>query len=772
MDDSSWGTSHTEAIESLTRHGRDDDIVTGSSQYLCHTSTIPLATTVDSHWLLQQGSAKTSTSFHGYQETEQHTVHCPKKRCMFVTSSHNRKSQVMLSNCPCKDIPTIDGESLHPICFMVFLKSINSNLTHRPDEYVQEIDPSLVAFCHDANGAFDNSYSGSMRDTIDITGWGHVDTYNKLLRVMGCLYWFRKHSKDYKIEDFIREEAKTKPLHYVKKYITQTLHTINGLLIKKFISFGPELVGYRDLADQTARLFRDLLKDYLKPSVENAGTFISQDSVFLEIKDFLNHCKESFHGPSLARRTEWLTTRFRCRSLGSFFGTEIGRLKMMIDSNLSLNEEDYTESLAWQFRCGIMSQTRVLGYLPPHVAEIKRINFRDTVNRPIEKIGPDECKLVYTAIQSYFKFNKIPVGLFKSGTTESQQIITSAIENISVDIKQNASTDHTVSQGGKIEDARLLVNLAITNGWKVPVRNLDTHEIEKWIDFESHNPDIESWARPLFWLSYQLMLNFFIHRGKWPSEDFSSLKIAGKEFQEDPLIAKILHISEPGKERNLTKCKAIYAWFLTPIGKVCQSVLANIPEHTAGLELSAHGWMHTRRISSESEESGFVYHSGTGETRTNVVHSFKDWTESTDWIRKYIGMAAFSGMLDYLNFFRKYGRLAKMLVMCPQPVEEVIHRTVSQFSSDEKFEEYHFAWKGAIREGFMMGNPVTKTILHLMHGVEFINSKRYLSDLGFDLDRGKPLSTKLGRGAKLPRDTTNRVAIAGSKIYSKPFIRR
>jgi hypothetical protein len=697
-------------------------------------------------------------------------VHCPKKRCMFVTSRHTRKSQVMLTNCPCRSIRTIDQEPLQPICFMTFLKAINSNLTHRPDEYEQEIDPGLVAFCHDANGAFDNSYSGSIRDIINITGWGNVETYDQLIRVMGILYWFRKHSADYKIEDLIRAEAKRKPLHYVKKYITQTLHTLNGLIIKKFIAFGPELVGYRDLANQTARLFRDLFTDYMKPSIEQDGAFISQQSCYVEIKSFLNLCKETFHGPSLQGRVKWLDIKFNNRATGSFFGTEIGRLKKMIDSNLSLNEEDYTESPAWQFRCGIMSQTRVLGYLPPHVAEIKRTVFRETVNRPIEKMEPNECKLVYTAIMSYFKYNKIPVGLFDNGTTEARSMVEKAIENISVDIKQNASTDHTVSEGGKIEDARLLVNLAKTHEWKIPVRNLSTHEVEEWIDFSSHDPDIESWSRPLFWLSYQIVLNFFIRQGRWPSEDFSSLNINGREYEEDPLVARILHISEPGKERNLTKCKASYAWFLTPAGKVCQSVLGNIPEHMAGLELSAHGWMHTRRISSESAESGFIYHAGTGKASAKIVHSFKDWTESTDWIRKQIGISALRGMFDYLKFFKKYGDLVCRLIMSPQPVEEVVHRTVSQFATDEKFEDYHYAWTGAIREGFMMGNPITKTILHLMHAAEFSNIRRFLDDKNLSMARGEPLPVRPGKTSRIPRDGNTTPSVS-SRIFSRPFIR-
>jgi hypothetical protein len=83
---------------------------------------------------------------------------------------------------------------------------------------------------------------------------------------------------------------------------------------------------------------------------------------------------------------------------------------------------------------------------------------------------------------------------------------------------------------------------------------------------------------------------------------------------------------EPGNRRNSL---VLNAW-----SEILQATLALLPEHRAGLELSAHDWVHTRRVNAESDESEFIYDHVTGYRRPSILQAFKDWTESTDFYIK------------------------------------------------------------------------------------------------------------------------------------------
>jgi hypothetical protein len=242
-------------------------------------------------------------------------------------------------------------------------------------------------------------------------------------------------------------------------------------------------------------------------------------------------------------------------------------------------------------------------------------------------------------------------------------------------------------------------------------------------------------ARPLFWLSYQLCLNWAIRSLLWRrKDDYIALMNDDEEYKLDPMEASIVHISEPGKERNLTKCTGVYAWFLTPASKITQKVLARLEEHRAGLESSSHEWTHQKRISVESEEAGFLYNTATWKTHEWIRNSFKDWTESTDFISKRVGWAILSAIFDYLKFPRGYRNLIMLIVTLPQPVTEVIQFIAdSEDESGYSYERQKVKWSGVIREGFMMGNPLTKTILHSCHIPELEFSRKFLQEKGLNV---------------------------------------
>nr|QVU39992.1 RNA-dependent RNA polymerase [Magnaporthe oryzae narnavirus 1] len=723
--------SQSEALTALTEHG-GRKFSTNRSKYVIHTHTIPLATIVDQQFLLPKDHLE--SYFHGYQAGEKEEVHCPLRSCMYVRSDRTRSREKLKGNCPCMEIALENG-SMQPLCFMVYLKSINHNLTGFESEEVSSfnIDPSEIMFCQDATGILDNCYPGLVRDRVKVTGWHHV-TSKHIQKLLECLYWYRKFGKQFKAPHKVDELFRRRGERKAKHIVAQVLHTVNSLLVKKMLAFSPEIEGYESLAKKTARAFSALIDDYVDSIIltEDARIVEPTQGFYYDAKRFAGLVKANFHKEKRHDRLSWCRETFSTKAFGAFFGTELRRLHAWVESQYSSSGMDYTMSPAWIYRASVLSQARGIGYLPDAAAEFRRKAFRMTVNREVEQCDPKLLHLGYLGVQKRLRSGKLPEAVLSedrirtSNDKVARELFNSAMARVELPLKTSASVDTYVKDGGKLEDARRLLNKAIDNGWKIPVRDLSTHEILEYISVERSIDNDADYSRPLFWISYQLFLNHWVEKNQWSKEDYYEFLDFGRPYQPAVMDATIVHISEPGKERNLTKSHATYAWLLTPAAKLLQGVLAFLPEHRAGLLESGHEWRHQKRISALSDESGFIYDPSTGKTRDEIVHVFKDWTESTDFIRKQVGFFHLKALMDYVEFPESYGRLILKTVVEPQPVSEVTTQII--FDDGEIVEPVK--WTGAIREGFMMGNPMTKVILHLLHESERAVSELFLSRRG------------------------------------------
>lgn len=737
--------SESDVLSTLTSHG-GTAFAPSHPAYVIHTHTVPLASTVDNHYL--QGP-ETVSLFHGYEVADRGTE-CPKRSCMYITTSGTRGHESVPRNCPCLKIKDIHDEPLKPRCFLTYVRSLGRLLASETDG-VPIIDPGSIMFCQTHTGLFDNKYPGWLRDNLGASGWQHV-TERLIVPALRSLYWYRKYSKTLLLDKTIENSIEKLGFRPVRHAITQSIHTLNGVLVKKFMAFCPESTRYQDFARQTAYLFRDLLSDYLHPIKFEMGNPVEPVNLtYSELRKFLNVVKKTFHKFTPEARSAWLDFEFKSKSLRRMFN-EITRLKELVSSR-ALMGIDYTESPAWFFRCSTLCQTRVLGYLPDCIAEVKRKQFRNTISRIPEKPPRENIRLIQKAVADELARNNVPRDfmtktLFKDGhaTTRFQE----AMSAIELPLKGSASVDHYVRQGGKIEDARKLINLAVENSWEIPIRDLHDHEvIETFKVYHIDETSDYDYVRPLFWLSYTVILNYFIKQGFYPKQLYYPLRVRGGTFDPNPMLASIVHISEPGKERNLTKSTGYLAWFLTPASKITQDTLACLPEHDAGLRASSHEWRHQKRISALSDESGFIYDIVTGKTHSNIFQSFKDWTESTDFIGKFVGWAHLRTLFRYISFPEGYATLIGNAITEPQPVTEVV--ALRNLEEGTEFEPVH--WSGQISEGFMMGNPMTKTILHLIH-VSERNVVRAVIDRVGSHEQPRGPYRGLGDPIRLDRDRT------------------
>jgi len=326
----------------------------------------------------------------------------------------------------------------------------------------------------------------------------------------------------------------------------------------------------------------------------------------------------------------------------------------------------------------------------------------------------------------------------------TEKVIENLYSSIEMDIKLSASKDHTIREGGRLEDARTLLRLAIVNKWTIAKRSLEDLEERDTFICDTFTDNL---AEPIFWISMQLGINYLIGCGlldKKFKRDFWYINPDNDKreaYALNPLECEIVHINETGKVRNLVKSRSILAWILSPGSKISQELLARLKEHESGLKAGAQGWAHTRRIGGETTESDFMYkHDG---TVGRIFHGFKDWKEATDFLSKDIGLAALDAFLTYVGFPRMYKRIILSLLNLPQPVVEA--RYVSVNEDGDVHMEPLLEYKANINDGFMMGNQFTKTILHLVHVVELETAKLRMKSMGLitkEVRKGEFKSTR------------------------------
>jgi len=725
--------------------GKEANFSSSKTKYCCRTSTVPFCTTFN---MLQFQSKEYNNSFKEYHgESDRHVGEHKCRFCMLKRKDGSIAERWIPQSCPSANCGHIqDREQLTPLCFLSFLKSLSPNLV--PCE--ESFKPSEVMFCHDSRSILDNKYPLQIQRATGVSGWGHVTQAN-IQRVLPYLYWFNKNKRGkntYHLESEVYKAIQRIGWRRFKTAFKQSLHTVNGLLIKKFQSFGPELVGYKALATQTAGVFRDLIREYSADARED----LQGPSLYEEMKDYFNFVKEWHGHKDYDKRTEFLDYKFQNASLGRFFGRELRALKLFILGHLSDGLGDYSESIAWDYRCITICQTRNIGYLPPFKKREVSKRYREIVSRRPASLSLERKNMIQDLVVKELRRAGIPTSYSKESEFDLNSIIE---QSVRMELKPSANVDFTSSMGGNVEAARLLLQKARTNRWQAPVRCLESFKILSYTprirDDIKVEENVYNLSSAIFWFSLQNCINHLVAKGVWKNEKdyYPFIKKGGcednpkdHEIIENFMDAQIIDIDEGGKLRKLVKCNAAYNWMLAPGSKISQKVLAQMPDHTAGLEAGAHDWVFTKRIGGTSDESGFLYDRN-GKIKDRSMLGYMDWTEATDMMWRRVGIAHLQSFFQYIKFPWKYGILIMTLIREPQRVKEIHQLTITPDGPERET----IQWNGYIREGFPMGMRMTKTILHLAHVSERAFAETFLEQEGIKINRycknidfrGKPI---------------------------------
>jgi len=327
----------------------------------------------------------------------------------------------------------------------------------------------------------------------------------------------------------------------------------------------------------------------------NVAAIDNNESIMLDLKKSHKFMKTYFNNCDFDRRIKALNYEFKFSSLANFICPILEHIEDNVNRYFLYEGRDFTETLSWKFDFSLLIQTRSLGYLPQRVAFYQDQKYRALINSVKPLPPPEVTRTIETSVKDEFAECNIPSGLFHIDTEYAPQYLDdtlSMLNNIDMPIKMAASFNSILQEGGKLEDCRQLIKFAIKENIQIPIRDLNTNKIESYFLAK----DTTSYSKIAFWLSYELAIEYLAayltakKQQNHPLAKFLGMDgrppIFPKEKIAKFLHAKILHIQEPLKQRNLTKSTSELTWFLTPAGKMMQEMLAKLPEHTVGLRYS------------------------------------------------------------------------------------------------------------------------------------------------------------------------------------------
>jgi hypothetical protein len=352
------------------------------------------------------------------------------------------------------------------------------------------------------------------------------------------------------------------------------------------------------------------------------------------------------------------------------------------------------EPLRYSYMVGILSQKRGAGK-PPHVVTLKsKVKFLKTVSKPTPPLNPTEIGLIRAAMDSFLE-DQDPT-IFTGLTTKARVTVTTA-----------ACLEKTQADGGTLSAVQQMV-VEGKQGFKVPIRDLNTAAVLKWVTLQECTV-----GEYIFWCSLDYVL-----------------RMTPEELSRTVVVM----VKEPGKSRTVTKGPACLKIVLDVLNRICSWPLKKVKSSTSGMEKSNHGW---NLFKSFFEEAGkdILFrtrerHEEKLEGTIHVTESFEDcFVSSTDYETATDNMHHQVAYLLAKPWLTKCGApkvLSEIaLRICFQPRTVLFHADACLDSIGEPSQSHPGMREVRLCRGLLMGDPLTKVVLHLTNIVarQFANIK-------------------------------------------------
>jgi hypothetical protein len=168
-------------------------------------------------------------------------------------------------------------------------------------------------------------------------------------------------------------------------------------------------------------------------------------------------------------------------------------------------------------------------------------------------------------------------------------------------------------------------------------------------------------------------------------------------YDRNNMSCRISLVAELGKYRTITVSSLQHALLLHPLSHVGLKILEVFPSSESGVGAANHAWNFFKRLSHGNPSADFIFR----EDVNTVVYS-TDWESSTDYCDPYIAGAMLNRLCSKLGVPKWYRETCVFALTAPRQVETLDRNQVP-------IEVFYTS------RGVLMGDPLTKTVLHLHH---------------------------------------------------------
>ena len=170
-----------------------------------------------------------------------------------------------------------------------------------------------------------------------------------------------------------------------------------------------------------------------------------------------------------------------------------------------------------------------------------------------------------------------------------------------------------------------------------------------------------------------------------------------KVYQTNCMSCRISLVAELGKYRTITVSSLQHAVLLHPFSHMGLKILEALPSSESGIGAANHAWNFFKRLSHKNPSASFIFNK---DIETSVMST--DWESATDYCDPYIAGAMINRFMHLLGVPKWYRETVHFALCAPRQVETLNREgcPVDKFYTSR---------------GVLMGDPVTKVVLHLHH---------------------------------------------------------
>jgi hypothetical protein len=485
--------------------------------------------------------------------------------------------------------------------------------------------------------------------------------------------------------------------------LIEMLKTVDGIFLQRYLCYPEEVWTWERFDMFTLGNISFLLGDeFLDGVLTKEGA--SVNTAYSQLKAARKWFKEAAHRDNLEHALENMGQRptHWCRQFANVWkraNTETGPRRTYV--------------------IGILSQTRGCGTPPPVVILQSKVDFLTAISseRPAE---PRSARLLRRAA-----LNEVLAGLDDSA-------FTGLSTKSRITVSTSSSWEKTRKEGGTIEAAReLLASLPV--GESVPVRDLYTGRIEIYKSRDS----FDSTGEVVFWLALDHVL-----------------RSSPKELK----YAFLTMVKEPGKARTVTKARACLKIVLDLVNKLVSSPLEKgIRSSTSGMGKANHGWNLFCRLMSDEvrdmvfsldnrEEDAYEGYVERTDTFKSLYTSSTDYKNATDLMRLEVGSDLGQAWMIKCGIPPVLRGIVQKT--CYEPREVFFHASgVLKDFGTPRPEMGPDIRSVTLVTGILMGDPLTKVVLHLTNVVtRHIGSRLFDSDFYNNFSNANEAEERFRRG--------------------------